>query len=118
MASFSREFLSGSVNGLVIPVVATATPGTLLHTAVDGDGAFDEVYLWAANITGTPATLTLEWGGVVDPTNHLFKTVTIAPNALPIAIAIGQVLNGGLLVRAFSGTANAINISGYVNRIQ
>jgi hypothetical protein len=118
MATYSRVLLSGSTSGRNIPVVATATPGTLIHAAVAGAAAWDEVYLWAANVTGSAATLTVEWGGVLDPGDHLVKSYSIPANSPPIPIATGQVLNGGLNVRAFSGTASAINISGYANRIQ
>ena len=47
MATFSRVLLSGGTSGAPIPVAATATPGTLIHTAVAGATSFDEVYLWA-----------------------------------------------------------------------
>jgi len=117
MASYSRVLLSGSTSGRNIPVAATATAGTLIHTAVSGSSAFDEVYLWAANVTASPATLTIEWGGVTDPGDHMVKAFSIPANSPPIPVATGQVLNGGLVVRAFSGTASAINISGFVNRI-
>ena len=118
MATYSRILLSGSTSGLPVIVVAVATAGTLLHTAVSGSAAFDEIYLWASNVTGSAATLTVEWGGVTDPGNHMIKAVSIPPNSPPIPIATGQVLNGGLVCRAFSGSASAINITGYVNRIQ
>ena len=118
MATYSRQLLSGSTSGTPIPVAATATPGTLLHTAIAGASAYDEVYLWVSNVTGSAATLTVEWGGVSDPGSHMTKAYSIAANSPPIAIATGQVLNGGLLVRAFSGTASALNVTGYVNRIQ
>jgi hypothetical protein len=118
MAVYSRALLSGSTSGLPIPVAATTTPGTLLHTAVAGASAFDEVYLWASNVTGAAATLTVEWGGVTDPGSHLVKAYTIAANSPPMPIAVGQVVNGGVAVRAFSGTAGAINVTGFVNRIQ
>lgn len=117
MASYSRQLLSGSTNGRVIPVAATATPGTLVHTALAGTTGFDEVYLWASNVTAASATLTLEWGGVTDPGDHAVKQISIPANSPPIPIMTGQVLQNGLAVRAFSGTASAINLSGYVNRI-
>jgi len=117
MATYSRLVLSGSTNGREIPVVATATPGTLIHTAVAGTTSFDELYLWASNVTGAAATLTIEWGGVLDPGDHMTKQVSIPANSPPIPIATGQVLQNGLVVRAFSGTASAINLGGYVNRI-
>lgn len=118
MAVYSRVLLSGSTNGLPIPVAATATPGTLLHTAIAGSSPFDEVYLWASNVTGAAATLTIEWGGVSDPGSHMVKAYSIAANSPPMPIAMGQVVNGGVAIRAFSGTASAINVTGFVNRIQ
>lgn len=117
MATYARILLSGSTNGREIPVVATATPGTAIHTAVTGTTAFDELYLWASNVTAAAATLTVEWGGVTDPGDHMVKAYSIPANSAPIPIATGQVLNNALLVKAFSGTASAINIGGYVNRI-
>lgn len=118
MQTFSTLLLSGSTNGRNVPVVATATPGTLIHTAVAGTVAFDEIYAWAANVTAVAATLTIEWGGVLDPGDHLVKALTLPPNSAPYPIATGQKLNNGLVVRAFSGTASAINITGGVTRIQ
>lgn len=117
MATFARLLLSGSTNGQPIPVAATATPGTAIHTAIAGSTGFDEVYMWASNITGSAATLTVEWGGVTDPGNHMVKAFSLPANSAPLLITNGQVLNGGLLIKAFSGTASAINITGYVNRI-
>jgi len=118
MATYSRVLLSGSTNGRAIPVAATATPGTAIHTAIAGTTAFDEVYLWASNVTAATATLTVEWGGVTDPGDHMVKSFSLPAYSPPIPIATGQVLNGGLAVKAFSSTASAINITGYVNRIQ
>ncbi len=117
MATFSRLLLSGSTNGRNIPVVATATPGTAIHTAVTGTTSFDELYLWAANVTAAAATLTIGWGGVLDPGDHITYAYSISANSPPVPIVTGQVLNNALLVKAFSGTASAINITGYVNRI-
>lgn len=117
MATYSRQLLSGSTNGKPIPVAATATPGTLIHTAVAGTTGFDEVYLWVSNVTGSAATLTLEFGGTSDPGDHMIKAVSIPANSGPTPVSFGQVLQNGLVVRAFSGTASALNVSGFVNRI-
>jgi hypothetical protein len=118
VANYSRLVLSGSTNGKPIIVVNTATPGNLIHTAVAGTAAFDELYLWVSNVTNAPATLTIEWGGVTDPGNHIVKAVSIPANSAPTPIVTGQVLNNGLVIGAFSGTASALNITGFVNRIQ
>lgn len=117
MASYSRQLLSGSTNGRAIPVAATATPGTVVHTAIAGTTSFDEVYAWVSNVTAASATLTLEWGGVTDPGDHMVKAFSIPANSPPIPIVTGQVLQNGLIVRAFSSVASALNITGFVNRI-
>jgi hypothetical protein len=118
MAVYSRILLSGSTSGTPIPVAATATPGTLIHTAIAGATAFDEVYIWASNVTSGAATLTIEWGGTSDPGSHFVKAYSIAANSPPMPIAVGQCVNGGVAVRAFSSAAGAINVTGFVNRIQ
>lgn len=119
MATFGVALLSGTpASGRVIPVAATATPGTLIHTAVAGAVSFDEVTVYASNVTATAATLTVEWGGVGDPSDHLVKAYVIPPNSPPVPIATGQRMNGGLIIRAFSGTASAINISGGILTIR
>lgn len=116
-AIFSKVVLSGSTNGLPIPVAATATAGTLIHTAIAGTTSVDEIWLWVSNVTATPATLTIEWGGVTDPGNHLVKGYVVPNNSEPILIAAGFLLRNTLVVRAFGGTASALNIDGFVNRI-
>jgi hypothetical protein len=116
--TFPRAPLSASPTGTPIPVVATASPGTLIHSAIGGSIAMDEMHLWASNVTGAAATLTLEWGGTNNPGSHLVKAYSLPANGLPVKIATGQCLNGGVTVRAFSGTASAINIIGYANRLQ
>lgn len=117
MPSYSRQLLSGSTNGRAIPVAATATPGTLVHQALAGSTGFDEVYVWASNVTNAAATITIEWGGATDPGDHMVKQLSIPAYSPPIPIITGQVLQNGLSVRAFAGTASAINLTGYVNRI-
>jgi hypothetical protein len=103
--------LTGSTDGVPIPVAATATPGTTLHTA--GATGYEKVWLWATNVTANPATLTVEWGGVTDPDDHLVKGYSIPANSNAIPIATGFRIQNSLIIRAFSGTASAINISGY-----
>ena len=115
--AYARFLLSGSTNGRQIPVAATSTPGTTIHTAVTGTTSFDEIYLWVANVTSTDRNLTIEWGGVLAPGDHLISVVSIPANCPRFNICTGEVLNNGLIVRAFASAANALNIGGYVNRI-
>jgi len=115
MAVYSGSVLSGSTNGRPIPVVAVATPGTTIH--IVSASKYEELFLFASNVTGIAATLTVEFGGVADPGDHLVKAYSIPPNSGPIPIALGQRLAGGVVVKAFSGTASAINITGYSNLV-
>jgi hypothetical protein len=116
MAVYTKEVLSGTpADGRPIPVAATATPGTLIHTA--HASAKDEIWLWVSNVTGGAATLTIEWGGVTDPGDHLVKALSIPANSSLVLVVPGIPLMNSKVVRAFSGTASALNINGFVNRI-
>jgi hypothetical protein len=116
MATYSKQLLSGSTNGKGIKVAATATAGTLIHTAVSGTSSLDEIWLYGHNTSASSVKLTLEWGGVAAPDDHI--EITIGPEGTGlILVAPGILLQNGLVVRAFAGTANVLNIFGYVNRI-
>ena len=115
MATYSKRLLSGSTDGKGIKVVATATPGTLIHTAVASLTDFDEVWVWAYNgHTGTLA-LTIEFGGVAVPDNNII--VTLASKSGLVPIIPGLILQNGAIVRAFAASGNLIVLSGFVNRI-
>jgi hypothetical protein len=116
MATFTKQLLSGSTNGKGIKVAATATAGTLIHTAVTGTSSLDEIWLYAHNTSATAVKLTLEWGGTTAPDDHIEITIGTEGTGL-ILIAPGILLQNSLVVRAFAATANVINIFGYVNRI-
>ena len=73
------------------------------------------MYLWAVNTSTSAVKLTLEWGGVTSPDDLV--EVTIGPEDGKYLIADGDPLSGGLVLTAFAGTANVINITGYVLRI-
>ena len=111
-----RKLLSGSTDGRQIKVAATATAGTLIHTASGLDNTnHDEVWLWAVNHHSSNVTLTIEWGGVTDP-DDLVKTV-MAPDIGLLQVIPGWVLTNGLIVRAFASTADKVTIGGWVCRI-
>ena len=117
MATYSRIILSGSTSGKAVTLVATATPGTTIHTAVAGAAAWDEIYLWISNNTATAASLTLEFGGTGVANNVPFQ-LSIPGNCPPIPILTGQVLNGGVVLAGFGSAASALLATGYCNRIQ
>ena len=116
MAVFNGTLLTGSSNGLPIPITAVATPGTTVHTAAAV--GYEEVFLWVSNVTSSTATITIEWGGVTDPGDHLVHEYPVPANSLPIPLALGQRIDGSVVIAAFSGTASALNVTGYVNQVQ
>ena len=115
MATYTKRALSGSTNGKPIKVVATATAGTTIHTAVAGTSDFDEVWLWCWNSDSVERLLTIEFGGVSDPDDLI--EVNIPSQQGLVLIVPGLVLQNELVVGAFAAAANVIVISGFVNRI-
>ena len=117
MSTFKKRILSGSTNGKPIKVVAIATLGTTIHTAVAGTtaGTFDEVWLFAYNGHTAAVTLTIEYGGVTVPDNTIVCTLD-TKKGLQLIIP-GLILQDTKVVTAFASVANVITISGYVNTI-
>lgn len=116
MATFSKQLLSGSTNGKAIKVAATATAGTTIHTAASGTSTLDEIWLYAHNTSASTVKLTLEWGEATAPDGNIEINIGAEGTGL-ILVAPGLLLQNSLVVKAFAGTANVINIFGYVNRI-
>jgi hypothetical protein len=119
MATFSKQLLSGSANGRMIKVVATATLGTTIHTTGISATIFDEVWLWAVNSDTTDRKLTIEFGGVGSPDDLI--EVTIPAESGLVAVVPGLALNGtgaaSKVVTAFCASANVVMIAGFVNRV-
>lgn len=108
MATFAPIHASESTSGRMIKVVATATLGTLLHTAVSGAVNFDEIVISAMNSSAVPVLLTIEWGGVTDPDDLIEMTIP-AQDGLHIVVPKGAGrLNGTVAITAFAATGNVI----------
>lgn len=108
--------LSGSTNGRPISIVATSSPGTVIHTVPsDTSGIlYHQVFLYAANIDGAGShTLTLQLGGTTTDDQIV---IPIGANSGPILVLDGKnLLNGGVTIRAYANAANKINVWGYAN---
>jgi len=115
MATYSKELLSGSTQGKGILVAATATAGTLIHTAVSGTTDLDEIWLYGVNSSDADVKLTLEWGEATAPNGNIEQTVP-AESGLMLLVP-GLLLQNGLTVKAFAGTTNVIVLHGYANKI-
>lgn len=118
MATYSKIHLSGSTDGKLIKVAATATAGTTIHTGSSTPSTYDEVWLYAVNSDTTDRKLTIEFGGTSAPDDLIEQTIT-AESGLFLVVS-GLVIKGNatpLVIRAFAATANVVMIGGYVNRI-
>lgn len=114
MASISKQLLSGSTNGRMIQISATASTGTLIHTAVSGTASVDEIILYATNTSASDVLLTVEYGGTGSENEVDF---TIPAGVGLVDLGGRFVLQNSLVIRAYAGTTNVINVGGYVNRI-
>lgn len=116
-SAIEKRKLSGSTDGKPIKVVATATLGTTIHTAVTGTtaGTYDEIYLWAYNGHTADVVLTIEYGGATVPDQNIVVTIPFKSGL--VQVVPGLILQNGLVVTAFAGTANVITLSGFVNAI-
>jgi hypothetical protein len=115
MATFSKQLLSGGTNGKNVKVVATATAGTTIHTAVAGTSDMDEVWLYAMNTDSSDRKLTIEYGGTTSPDD--LTEIEIGSEAGWVLVCPGLLLQNSLVIKAFAAAANVVVINGYVNRI-
>jgi hypothetical protein len=116
MATYTKEFLSGSVNGRPIKVTATVVGfADTIHTAVAGVLSKDEVWLYVSNNHTASVELIVAYGGTSSPDDYIIATLT-AKQGLYLVVP-GLVLNNGLVVKAFASVADVLTISGFVNRI-
>ena len=112
--TFAKNKLSWSTNWKSIKVTATATLWTTIHTAVSWTTNYDEVWLYATNTSTTNVNLTIEYWGATSPDNLFITTI---PAYSTILVTPWLLLNNWLVITAFAGTANVININWYTHNI-
>lgn len=112
MASIAAVIPSGSTDGKPVKIAATATAGTLFHTA--HATAFDEVNMYLTNTDSVDRNVTVEFGGATAPDwNVKFKV----PTGETILAIPGVRLTNSTTVKAFCDAANVVNMLGNINRI-
>lgn len=118
LRDYRKYKLSESDKGRGIKVVATSSPGTLIHQALESVGSndWDEITLRAVNTSGSAVKLTIEWGGTTAPDDLI--EVTIPAESGFTDVVLGHILNDQAEVRAFAATANVIVLHGFVNRYE
>lgn len=115
MPSYVPTVPSGSSDGEMILVAATATAGTVLHTSIAGTTHLDEVWVWAVNDHTSDVLLSIELGDVTDPGDVVRFTVP-SRDGLHLVIP-GIRLQNGDIIAAFAATTNVISCAVNVNRI-
>jgi len=116
MAMYLRK-LSGSTDGKPILVVATATAGTTIHTAVAGTttGTFDKIWIWAYNGHTADVVLTIEFGGATVPDQNIIQTIPFQQGVF--LVVPGLILQNTMVVKAFASVASQITLNGFVEAI-
>lgn len=116
-SALEKRKLSNSTDGRAIKVVATATLGTAIHTAVAGQvaGTYDEVWLWAYNGHTADVVLTVEFGGATVPDDNIVQTIPLKQGLF--LVVPGFVLQNAKAVTAFASVANVVTLNGYVNAV-
>lgn len=115
MATFTKRLLSYSSDGMPIQIVEVGTGGDEIHSAVAGSTSFDEVWIYANNISSVPVTLTIEFGR----TTSAGRIITSIPPGVGLQCVVpGLPLNNSKVISAYASSASVINITGFVNRIE
>ena len=121
MATYTKQFLSGSTNGLPLSLYSTSSqqPDTI-HTTQSSDSIKDEIWVYANNMNSTDAKISLFFENA--PAQEIVLTI---PGESGLTLVIpGLVVSGngqaGNSLKAYlfdQGNYGLVNISGYVNRI-
>lgn len=113
MDSFQKVILSGSTNGIGIPISAiTSGTANTIHTA--DSTSLDEVWLSFVNNSASDALLTLAVGGI-GSTNLINLTIPAGRGFVPVIS--GLTFTGGVVLKAYASITGAIVAYGFVNRI-
>ena len=107
MATFIPQVLSASTNGRGIPITATSTAGTAIHTV----GANEEqLWIYASNIHTAVVRLTMEMGGAAAGDQII---VDLQPYSGQYLVTAGWLCDAALSVAAFASVTAVVNIFGH-----
>lgn len=111
MATVTPVVPSGSTDGSPIKIAATATAGTLFHTA--RASGIDEVFLWLTNTSSSDVLVTIEYGDATAPDHNVKMTAPANDTILALA---GTRIQNSKTLKVFAATANVVNMFGSVNQ--
>ncbi len=116
MPTYTKLPLSASVDGKRILITATTSASANpIHTAVAGEAALDEVWIYAYNEATSSLECSILWGGTVEPDDVV--RITLPSQVGRTLIIDGVLLQNSLTIEAYAQVASLITIDGFVNRI-
>tara|TARA_Y100000004_G_C8592361_1_gene277025 strand:- start:11 stop:394 length:384 start_codon:yes stop_codon:yes gene_type:complete len=110
-------------DGNPIQITDTSGNGSFIHDTSNDETKQDELWLWATNIHTSDVQVTLHVGylnsGSAAATERMMVTLPSKSGWTLILQGIPLRSSGSTprRVAAFAGTANVVNVVGYVNRI-
>lgn len=114
MATFKREVLSGSTNGLPEDL---GTSQTVIHEIETTVADHEEVWVWLSNITTSQVVVTLQIGDDSAADKRVMVKVPAESTVLAIPGWTYKGQSGPKSIKGATGSANQVNFSGYVNHI-
>lgn len=118
MAKWSKIVLSGSTDGIGIPVTGlTPSTGTVVHTGVTGSaGSIDQVIIYAFNTATTSSQLSITIGATTATGSRYEHTLVAGALAGLQPISPGLVVKNILTVKAYVTAVGRVNVFGWVDR--
>jgi len=118
MTTYTKLNLSESKSGRPVPIVHTlgAASGTPLHIARGDTAGHDEVYIYATNRAGADANVLFSIGPAANSISDEVR-VTLAFRVAPQTIIPGWPMNDSTGVYGRCDSIGAIQVHGFVNRI-
>lgn len=113
MTTYKKRLFSETSNGVPIVVNATAGSVTLIHSCIDSDNDYDEVWIYGCNTGSVPAVVSIVCNSVI-------VSIARIPTSSGMCLLVpGNVFNRGVLIGAFvnNSSSGKVSISGWVNRI-
>jgi hypothetical protein len=120
MTTYATNKLSASTDGDGITITASATPGTLVHTAVSGTTDYDEIWVWGIRSNfyqldgqqdrAYSEDAVIEYGG---SSVTIIPYIPVLPGSLFLLVP-GLILNNAQELRMY----NAGSVLGYIIEIR
>lgn len=114
MASYSKQFFTGSTNGTPIALTSTNSDAAAVIHTCPSDTNKNEIWLWGWNKSTAAVAAYIEMGDTLSP---IIKIVPAQDGPYPLVPGIP--LQNGKIVRGYCSTVStaALCVGGYVNRI-